>query len=892
MLKSALLIIKIAAWLLQFLHLPEMDAARLIPGAYFFMVFFIPSFVVVVTMVLYFVVYFLVSVCISILMGMFPFLAAIPAAGRLAIAAAVAAGAIYGWKKAKSIPPRGVAATLSRMAKGAPERFGNKAVSLGLLNAAGLRTPFGYAISSTMYARYAEQNEVPNPYKGGKDSLAANLENARNEIRDGGFSLTDALILRWIYWQLWFRGGREPVMIVRSSFGGEDVPGKLAPGQYASYSTSGSFAAFLKTIRECWSSYYTEAAHEYRQRMGVPHEPALGIVAQIMLKPSYIGTAAAANPATGYREKFIIDISAPPEGGEGQVTEQGAAETVIVDMSLGVPGGVPGFPFIQELALLLDDLCDSYGDVPIVEWAWSEGKLYFLQLRPLTGLPEVETYVSSGMAEISGDVFSPLTLSLISKVRSLDAFITEPIKKYRDIEIKGEILKSFSGRVYGSYKELRRIRRESRVSGGEFLKFLKLCETGLGEIGAVEEDVGKFLSGIEPGKIGAMGDEELTELIKKVNGKLQGEGAGAQALAAHMSMALTGLLEALGEACGMAPGKAASMPLYEEGCVAVERERMLGRLVAAAVPPAPGREATVPPLGVDQSAWDEYMKRFGFLCPGDELDLSVERVREKPLELSARIGALSAAGYRYSKGEKISGATIREIGWDAFIPWDRILFGRAYKLARKYATAREELRYKLLEGLALLRDLCLEAGGREPWKNILYEKGDAFFLEADELLSGKAVDRETVLERKRKFVEWKKTAGAGTIHVGPGGGVLKEEEALSEPTAGTFRGIPSSPGKAEGTARYIVSPEDAVMVRDGDIAVVDSCSPWMAVVLSRAAGVVAMSGGIVSHLSLSAREYGAPMIVGVSGVSPARLDKKRVALDAVEGFVKILEDER
>jgi phosphoenolpyruvate synthase/pyruvate phosphate dikinase len=107
-------------------------------------------------------------------------------------------------------------------------------------------------------------------------------------------------------------------------------------------------------------------------------------------------------------------------------------------------------------------------------------------------------------------------------------------------------------------------------------------------------------------------------------------------------------------------------------------------------------------------------------------------------------------------------------------------------------------------------------------------------------------------------------------------------------TGGTFRGIAASPGAASGTARRVTGPDEAGKIMEGDIAVVDACSPWMSMLFHRAAGVIATTGGAVSHLALAAREFGRPMLVSVQGLRGIEVDGRRIEIDTAAGTARFM----
>jgi pyruvate,water dikinase len=100
------------------------------------------------------------------------------------------------------------------------------------------------------------------------------------------------------------------------------------------------------------------------------------------------------------------------------------------------------------------------------------------------------------------------------------------------------------------------------------------------------------------------------------------------------------------------------------------------------------------------------------------------------------------------------------------------------------------------------------------------------------------------------------------------------------------RGLPISPGCAEGPARLVRSPEDRVLVKAGDILVVPVIDPGMAPLFGLAAGLAAEMGGTLSHGAIIAREYGLPAVANVPGLTRLVRNGERIVVDANRGEVR------
>ncbi len=118
-----------------------------------------------------------------------------------------------------------------------------------------------------------------------------------------------------------------------------------------------------------------------------------------------------------------------------------------------------------------------------------------------------------------------------------------------------------------------------------------------------------------------------------------------------------------------------------------------------------------------------------------------------------------------------------------------------------------------------------------------------------------------------------------------------EPEGRSEAIAGTTANL----GKATGIAR-VVPVEDLTRLlvdmnrfRAGDVLVTTMTQPTMVALAAKAAAIVTDEGGITSHASILAREYGIPCIVGTRIATRAIRDGDLVEVDGDAGTVRILE---
>jgi pyruvate,water dikinase len=101
-------------------------------------------------------------------------------------------------------------------------------------------------------------------------------------------------------------------------------------------------------------------------------------------------------------------------------------------------------------------------------------------------------------------------------------------------------------------------------------------------------------------------------------------------------------------------------------------------------------------------------------------------------------------------------------------------------------------------------------------------------------------------------------------------------------------GLGVSAGQTEGEVVVIRSPEDFSRMKPGAILVAPATDPAWTPLFTLAAGVVVEIGGMGSHASTVAREYGLPALANVKNATRLLQDGMRVRLDASRGVLDIL----
>jgi len=292
---------------------------------------------------------------------------------------------------------------------------------------------------------------------------------------------------------------------------------------------------------------------------------------------------------------------------------------------------------------------------------------------------------------------------------------------------------------------------------------------------------------------------------------------------------------------------------------------------------------------------DKFLKKYGMRCPG-EIDITNPRWHEDPTKLlpsiisKIRTALQEEHREKFKQGKFEAEQAEKEILAKFGSSQKKRIF-RLLKLYRNLMGMREHHKFALVILLDIYKRAILEDAQALVEKGVLGQKEDVFFLTLDELIainedsfSGQV--QEVIEERKRQYeLEQKLTVprvmtSEGEIITGKGRDVKAPEGALI--------GTPVSSGVVEGVARVILRLEDANL-RPGEILVTSFTDPGWTPVFTSAVGLVIEIGGMMSHGSVIAREYGIPAVAGIENATSLIKDGSYIRVNGSEGYVQILD---
>ena len=114
----------------------------------------------------------------------------------------------------------------------------------------------------------------------------------------------------------------------------------------------------------------------------------------------------------------------------------------------------------------------------------------------------------------------------------------------------------------------------------------------------------------------------------------------------------------------------------------------------------------------------------------------------------------------------------------------------------------------------------------------------------------------------------------------------KKETAITAERVVVVRGLPASPGIYAGTAKVVLTTEDADrLIKKGDLLVTKMTNPDWVPYMRVAGAIVTDDGGMTCHAAIVSRELGIPCIVGTGNATQTMETGKDYTVDAKTGVV-------
>jgi phosphohistidine swiveling domain-containing protein len=704
---------------------------------------------------------------------------------------------------------------------------------------------------------------------------------------------------------------------VRSSANVEDAADHSFAGQFTSVLDVRGTEGVLQAVEQVWASARSERVLAYLEKLGRdPQEVRMAVIIQEMAEPVISGVAFSRNPMTGMSETIVEAVR-----GSGQLlVQEGVTPQRWVSkwgtwIDRPADSDIP-LTMIAEVVAQTKAIANAYGKPVDLEWVYDGRQVIWVQLREIGALDEINVYSNSISREYLPGIIKPLVWSVnVPLVNGAWVWLFSEMIGPNDIDPQ-TLAKSFYYRAYfnmgtvGRIFELLGLPREVlellmgvEVEGPEKPTFkpsrrtyallprvLLFAWRKLRFGRRVEDFLARTPTRYNAFDISTLDRLSESALLAEVDRLYAVTQRSAYynivtpLLAQFYSQGLRRLLARPGVAFERLDLTHA-LPEREDFNPNIHLARLnrryrqlpqaardaLQRQGATAVTHLEGSEAVA-----FREQFHGFLRRFGHFSDSGN-DFSVAPWRER-----AGLVLEMIADYRQpegSAGQRVGPEDVRLPGLR------RWLFDLLYRRARRFLYYREAVSSQYTFGYGLFRAYFLALGARFVSRGLLGSLEDIFYLSLEEIRAavaqgnGAASQIARVAGRKAEIAQYEDVTLPAVIYG-------DEAPLLETETGDVLKGVPTSRGHYTGPVTVVQGIKDFGKVNEGDVLVIPYSDVGWAPLFTKAGAVVAESGGILSHSSIVAREYGIPAVVSVHGAG--RLDDgTRVTVDGYRGSVQV-----
>ena len=808
--------------------------------------------------------------------------------------------------------------------------IGAKAANLSELMRVGLPVPDGFSLTTEAFQAFLDANSI------NAGSSAEKVEAAPLPP-----DVTKALLMA-------AKGLGDVPLAVRSSGVAEDLPDASYAGQYETVLDVHGAEALVMAVRKCWASAFSQRVKQYRAEHGQKGVSRLALLVQQMVQPEAAGVAFTANPVTGDNE---VVVSAVKGLGERLVSGQASPDEWVVrgdqaicQLAQEKAIDATTAKAVAELARSIERQFHAPQDI---EWALADGKLYLLQARPITALPqrpeikipdkgfwEKDTsHFPSPVTPLGASTYLPATedaTAVLAQEWGIPAERTETraigYEVYTHLVPMGgkegpappSWIIFLVSRLMPAFRQRRRIAEEvmrSRLPE-------RLIESWYQEWRAQFRQEAKNLNGVN---LAELDDRAVIEHFDVTIDFLRRGLNTHYRLIIPYVLAIHELVEVCKELLGYDTTKAISLVsgLSEtsseparrltELAATVKKDPVAQEIITDAAPDIILRLRQTAPDSA--RAFETYLDEYGHRAIN--YDPGSTTLAENPQLLARllrdRIVHRSLASYDPVQTQKQAVESARSaVSRRSKEEGER--FERALEAAeRAYPMREDNIFYTDNVPNALLHYAALEIGRRLAARGLLRQAEDAVYLEDTELRAALRTgqgDFASLVSRRKAERAWVAAhpgpSAYGKNYGPPNPRALPEPlstimgaavsfmgsamaQAQSTPSVeGKLVGVSGSPGRYTGTVRIIRDESEFSQLAHGDVLVCPITTPTWSVLFGQVGAIVTDAGGVLSHSAIIAREHGIPAVLGTGDATRRLKNGQTVVVDGTNGVVQTI----
>lgn len=709
----------------------------------------------------------------------------------------------------------------------------------------------------------------------------------------------------------------EKLYAIRSSANLEDDKDHSFAGQFLSRTNVQGLDAVIVAVREVLNSSRSETLQPYMKKLGeAGKQLKMAVLVQDMITPQISGVAFSKNPTTGLDE---VVIEAVHGLGEALMQDGITPERWIYrwgQFTAKPESDAALEPVIREIANETRRIQKIYGSPVDLEWAYDGTKVYWLQIRPITALTNVPLYSNRISREVLPGIIKPLIASVniplvnTAWIRLFDSLMGATNLKPEDLTKIFHYRAYFNMGSIGTIFEILGFPREGlemllgfkrtskRPPFSPSLKTFRHIPRILGfaarawaydrRVQAELADFEMRIRNTQAQDVASLSAQELLIKIDELfkfntqvayqnivipilmnlyNGILK-----SQLKRAQVEFVDFNLTHGLQQVQDFDPNHHLDEihTRYSQLPQTVQDQiRSLNYLQLKQIPEA------APFLLL----LDEFIKRFGHLSESGN-DFSKVPWREEPDKI-----------IRMALSHTLNSKDNQKITWET-LQASALLKMRmrpVYRRARTFRLLREQISSMYTSSYGWFRIYFSALASQLVKRGALETQDDIYYLtwqEVRALVEGSA----NIKELKEKIQAHKDNIERSRDIVMPEiiYGNAAPPVDLMKSDAQKLTGVPTSSGYYQGRVKVVRSTSDFERVLKGDIIAIPFSDVAWTPLFAKAGAVIAESGGILSHSSIVAREYGIPCVVSVNGAC-SLLEDREVIVDGYQGAVHIVE---
>lgn len=810
---------------------------------------------------------------------------------------------------------------------------GGKGANLLRLNQFSFTTPPGFIITTEVFEKFIQQPPPPN-VSTFRTSDSESKKFYKNPISS---LIIDPVFARKIEKNLQKLSG---TFAVRSSMVGEDQVNASFAGQLDTF-LNVSVENILSAIKKCYVSLYNPNVQQYistkKPQLATEEtdQKAMAVVVQQMVQAIYSGVAFTANPINGRRE---VIIEATTGIGEKIVSEGVTPDRYIVNARGKIEKMMPvtkDRPLltskqILQLAESANLITRHMGFPQDIEWVWDGESFVFLQTRPISNLNGKNIYSSKLMADMSPGLLKPLqwstcTQAMVTKVfgrlfteimgpNNFDFKLSIRLihsRLYANVTFFEELLNQL-GLPVNFFEMITRDENEQRRKPPLTIRFLFILVFRfvpfILKYARVSEQMNDFLikqdSLLEKYRESDWIQAKIQEKYQHLNQLIKlHRDAQWNIIICSLNMSIRNtLLKKMVrrhapsvESSDLIKGLYGLKGLEPNRCInklSSQLQQFSEKIIKLCIE---GNSLAIQKELSSSQAGEKlltdfhtFLQKFGHFS-ANTTNFTEKRWVENTDMIWSMIGsgALKETKADVTNDKKIwiekKNEVLKQLSF-----LHRPVFRFLLNTTVKYLNLREKISLVLSEDTYQIRRLILSMGEDLVKKDLISKPEDVFYFYFEELelilnhnsdsaaIKDRIALRKSRLEADEKIIPDDTICGDQVIPVYSG-----------EEDSGDFlSGICGSSGYIKGYAYVVKNPEEVNRtLTSDDILVVPFSHVGWTLLFSHIGGIVAETGGQLSHTSIIAREYGIPAVVNVHRAIHSIRTGQPLTLDADNGRV-------